>query len=138
MPRIVRLYRFGGPENLRIEVAPSQHPGPGEVRLRVEAAGVNRDQLTFMRGEHPSGYGIVQPKLPSRLGYEVAGVVEAAGEGVDPSWIGKRVATVPGFDQNRYGTLGEEAVVPAGVLCEYPSNLTLALAKRMRDCSKPM
>jgi NADPH:quinone reductase-like Zn-dependent oxidoreductase len=81
-----------------------------------------------MRGEHPSGHGIVQPKLPSRLGYEVAGVVEAAGEGVDASWIGKRVATVPGFDQNRYGTLGEEAVVPAGVLCEYLSNLTLAQA----------
>ncbi|MDE3186786.1 MAG: zinc-dependent alcohol dehydrogenase family protein [Acidobacteriota bacterium] len=128
MPRIVRLYQFGGPENLKVEDAPSQQPGSGEVRLRVEAAGVNRDQFTFMSGQHYSGHGIVQPKLPTRLGYEVAGVVEAVGEGVDRSWIGKRVSTVPGFDQNRYGALGEEAVVPVGAIAEYPSNLTTAQA----------
>ena len=46
------------------------------------------------------------------------------GEGVDAGWIGKPVATVPGFSQNRYGTLGEEAVVPVEVLGEYPANLT--------------
>ena len=51
-------------------------------------------------------------------------MVEVVGEGVDSSWIGKRVNTLPGFDQNRYGTLGEEAVVPADVLSEHPSNLT--------------
>ncbi len=58
------------------------------------------------------------------MGYEVAGVVEAVGEGVDRSWVGRKVATVPGFSQNRYGTLGEEAIVPADVLGEYPDNLT--------------
>ena len=124
MPRIVRFYTFGGPENLKIEEASSQQPGPGEVRLRVEAAGVNRDQYTFMSGQHFSGHGFVQPKLPSRIGYEVAGIVEAVGEGVDSSWIGKCVAPVAPFDQNRYGTLGEEAIVPGDILCEYPSNLT--------------
>jgi NADPH:quinone reductase-like Zn-dependent oxidoreductase len=128
MPKIVRLYQFGGPENLKIEDAPSEQPGPGEVRLRVEAAGINLTQFTFMRGQHYSDHGIVQPRVPTRLGYEVAGVVEAAGEGVDPSWMGKRVSTIPGFDQNRYGALGEEAVVPAHVLTEYPSNLTTAEA----------
>jgi NADPH:quinone reductase-like Zn-dependent oxidoreductase len=128
MPRIVRLHTFGGPEVLKIEDAPSQQPGPGEVRLRVEAAGVNRDQFTFMSGQHYSGHGIVQPKLPTRLGYEVAGVVEAVGEGVNSSWIGKRVSTAPGFDQNRYGALGEETVVPVGAIAEYPSNLTTAQA----------
>jgi NADPH:quinone reductase-like Zn-dependent oxidoreductase len=126
MPRIVRLHRFGGAENLRIEEAPSQQPGPGEVRLRVEAAGVNRDHFTFMSGHQFRGHGFVQPQLPSRLGYEAAGVVAAVGEGVDRSWIGKRVAPVPGFDESRYGTLGEEAVVPVGTLSEYPSNLTSA------------
>ncbi len=124
MPRIVRLHGFGGPENLRVEEEPSQQPGPGEVRLRVEAAGVNRDHFTFMSGHQFRGHGFVQPELPSRLGYEAAGVVAAVGEGVDRSWIGKRVAPVPGFDESRYGTLGEEAVVPAGTLSEYPSNLT--------------
>jgi NADPH:quinone reductase-like Zn-dependent oxidoreductase len=128
MPRIVRLHAFGGPENLRIEEAPSQQPGPGEVRLRVEAAGVNRDHFTFMSGHQFSSHGFVEPRLPSRLGYEAAGIVEAVGEGVDRSWIGKRVSTVPGFDECRYGTLGERAVVPVAFLGEYPSNLTTAQA----------
>jgi NADPH:quinone reductase-like Zn-dependent oxidoreductase len=128
MPRIVRLYGFGGPENLRIDEDPPVPPGRGEVRLRVEAAGVNRDHYTFMSGQQFKGHGFVQPELPTRLGYEAAGVVEAVGEGVERSWIGKRVAPVPGFDESRYGTLGEEAVVPAGTLSEYPSNLTSAQA----------
>jgi NADPH:quinone reductase-like Zn-dependent oxidoreductase len=128
MPRTVRLHAFGGPENLRIESAHSQQPGAGEVRLRVEAASVTRDHFTFMSGHQFSGHGFVQPKLPSRLGYEAAGVVEAVGEGVDRSWIGKRVSTVPGFDESRYGTLGEEAVVPVAFLGEYPSRLTTAQA----------
>lgn len=128
MPRIVRLHQLGGPENLRVENIASEAPGSGEVLLRVEAAGINRDQFAFMAGEHYSSHGIVQPKLPSRIGYEVAGVVQAVGEGVDRSWIGKRVATYPGFDQNRYGTLGEEAIVPNGVFTEAPSQLTAAEA----------
>jgi NADPH:quinone reductase-like Zn-dependent oxidoreductase len=68
VPKIVRFYEFGGPEVLRVEDAPSAAPGPGEVRLRVEAAGVNRDHFTFMGGQHFRGHGFVQPKLPSRLG----------------------------------------------------------------------
>jgi NADPH:quinone reductase-like Zn-dependent oxidoreductase len=124
MPKIIALHAFGGAENLHLEDVPSQQPGPGEARLRVEAAGLNRDLFTFMHGQHYSGHGFVQPKLPSRLGYEVAGVVEAVGEGVDPVWIGKRVAPAFGFDQNQYGVLGEEAIIPASFLCEYPSTLT--------------
>jgi NADPH:quinone reductase-like Zn-dependent oxidoreductase len=124
MPKIVRLHAFGGPENLRIEDAPSQQPGTGEVRLWVEAASVTRDHFTFMSGRQFRGHGFVQPKLPSRLGYEAAGVVEAVGEGVDRKWLGKRVSTVLGFDQSRYGTLGEEAVVPIAFLTVYPSRLT--------------
>ncbi len=46
------------------------------------------------------------------------------GEGVDASWIGKSVATIPAFGMNQYGTLGEQAVVPASALTEYPANLT--------------
>jgi NADPH:quinone reductase-like Zn-dependent oxidoreductase len=121
MPKIVRFHQLGGAENLRFEELPSQAPGKGEVRLRVEAAGLNRAESLYYRGQY-----FETPQLPSRLGYEVAGVVQAAGEGVDPAWVGKRVATIPGFSQNRYGTLGEEAVVPGEVLGEYPKNLTPA------------
>ena len=119
MPRIVRFHQLGGPQNLQIEEAPRQQPGKGEVRLGVLAAGLNRAESVYMRGRY-----FEQPQLPSRIGYEVSGIVEAVGEGVDAGWIGKTVATIPGFSQNRYGTLGEEAVVPVEVLGAYPANLT--------------
>lgn len=119
MSTIVRFHELGGPEVLKIEDLPLLEPGKGEVRLRVQAAGLNRAEALFTRGQY-----LEQPKLPSRIGYEVAGVVDAVGEGVDKSWIGKRAATVPAFSMNQNGTLGEQAVVPAFALAEYPSNLT--------------
>src|ERR1035437_2008811 len=70
------------------------------------------------------GIYLERPPLPTRLGYEVAGVVDAVGEGVDQRWIGKSVAVVPGSSMSRYGTLGEEAVVPVEFLGEYPASLT--------------
>jgi len=123
MPKIVRFHQLGGPENLRIEEVASQQPGKGEVRLRVLAAGLNRAESVYYHGHY-----FEKPVLPSRLGYEVAGVVEAVGEDVDKGWLGESAATIPGFSQNRYGTLGEEAVVPVEVLGKYPANLTPAQA----------
>lgn len=128
MTKIVRLHAFGGPENLQIDDVASTLPGIGEVSLRIEAAGINRDHYTFMNGHQFSGHGFIQPELPSRLGYEAAGVVEAVGEGVDRSWIGKKVAPFFGFDESRFGMLGEEAIVPVEFLSEYPSNLTAVQA----------
>ncbi len=119
MPKIVRFHQVGGPENLKLEDAPSAQPGKGEVRLQVHAAGLNRGESMFLHGAY-----IEQPQLPSRIGYEVAGVVEAVGEGVDKSWVGKKVATVPGYSMNRYGGLGEEAIVPVTALGEYPAKLS--------------
>ena len=123
MPKIVRFHQLGGPEVLKIEETPSPEPGKGEVRLKVQAVGLNRAESMFYHGQY-----LEQPNLPSRLGYEAAGVVEAVGQGVEREWIGKSVATVPGFSMTRYGTLGEEAVVPASALGKYPANLTPAAA----------
>ena len=106
MPKVVRFHELGGPEVLRFEEIPSQQPGQGEVKLRVQASGLNRAESAYYHGKY-----FEQPQFPSRVGYEVAGVVEAVGEGVDAAWLGKPVATIPGFSQNRYGTLGEEARV---------------------------
>lgn len=119
MPTIVRFHQLGGPEVLQIEDAPLQEPGKGEVRLRVQAAGLNRAEALFFRGQY-----LEQPKLPARIGYEAAGVVDAVGEGVDQSWLGKRAATIPAFSLNQYGALGEQAVFPVFALTEFPSNLT--------------
>jgi NADPH:quinone reductase-like Zn-dependent oxidoreductase len=122
--KVVCLHAFGGPENLKLDTVTTVHPGPGEALLRVEAAGINRDHFTFMSGQQFSGHGFIQPQLPSRLGYEATGTVVEVGEGVDHSWIGKHVSPLHGFDESRYGLLGEEAIVPVEFLSEYPSNLT--------------
>ena len=119
MPKIVRFHSIGGPENLKIEEVPSRAPGEGEVKLRVQAVGLNRAEAGFMRGMY-----FETPELPSRIGYEAAGVVEAVGPGVDPSLAGKQVATVPGYSMSKYGVLGEEAIVPAYSLGEYPAKLS--------------
>jgi NADPH:quinone reductase-like Zn-dependent oxidoreductase len=119
MPKIIRFHSIGGPENLTLEELPLQPPGEGEVKIRVEAVGLNRAEAGFMRGRY-----FEVPELPSKLGYEAAGVVESVGPGVDPSWVGKRVATVPGFSMSKYGVLGEEAIVPADSLGEYPAKLS--------------
>lgn len=119
MAKIVRFHTLGGPENLQLEELPSRKPGEGEVKLRVNAVGLNRAELLFMQGRY-----FEQVELPSQMGYEASGVVESVGPGVDSSWIGKHVATVPGFSMSKNGVLGEEAVVPASVLGEYPSKLS--------------
>jgi NADPH:quinone reductase-like Zn-dependent oxidoreductase len=119
MPTIVRFHEVGGPENLKLEELPREEPGKGEVTLRVKALGLNRAESMYYRSQN-----LEQPRLPSRLGYEAAGVVEAVGPGVDAQWIGKQVATIPSFSMSRYGMMGEEAVVPVEALSEYPPNLT--------------
>jgi NADPH:quinone reductase-like Zn-dependent oxidoreductase len=121
MPKIVRFYELGGPEKLKLEDGTSQEPKENEVKLRVQATGLNRAELLYMAGRY-----FEQPKLPSRIGYEAAGVVEAVGPGVDKSLVGKKVATVPGYSMNQFGVLGEEAVVPASVLGDYPGKLSPA------------
>jgi len=120
MPRIVRLYEFGGPEKLQLEDAPSQQPGKDEVKLRVQATGLNRAEAMYMRGSY---YGD-KPSLPSRIGFEAAGKVEAVGPGVDPVLIGRQVSTMGGFSQGQYGVLGEEAIVPVSAIAEYPGSFS--------------
>jgi len=121
MPKIVRFHELGGPEVLKIEDLPSQEPGKGEVRLKVQAIGLNRAESLFFHGRY-----LEEPQLPARLGYEAAGVVEAVGPGVDKSWLGRQVATIPSFSMNAYGMLGEEAISPVAALGEYPASLSPA------------
>ncbi len=119
MANTVLLHKTGGPENLKIEDAATRAPEAGEVKLRVEAVGLNRAELMYMGGHY-----FEKPALPSRIGYEVAGVVEAVGPGGDAGLLGKRVATDPGYSMNKFGVLGEEAVVPASSLGEFPAKLS--------------
>lgn len=119
MPKTVRFHQVGGPEVLKIEEEPQRQPGKGEVRLKVQAVGLNRAESMFMRGQY-----VEPPKLPGGVGYEAAGVVEAVGTNVDKNWMGKRVAIIPSFSMNDYHMLGEEAIAPAAALGEYPAKLS--------------
>jgi NADPH:quinone reductase-like Zn-dependent oxidoreductase len=119
MPKAVRFHKIGGPENLVIEQLPSRHPAEGEARLRVAAIGLNRAESGFCRGLY-----FEKPVLPSRIGYEAAGTVDEVGPGVDPSWVGRKAATIPGYSMSQYGVLGEEAIVPASSIAAYPERLS--------------
>ena len=119
MARIVRFHKLGGPEVLKIEDVSSKEPSKGEVILRVQAIGLNRAESMFMHG-----YYLEPTQLPATLGYEASGIVTAVGANVDPSWLNKRVSTIPAFSMNQYGVLGTEVIVPVHALAEYPSHLT--------------
>jgi len=119
MPKIVRFYETGGPKVLKIEELPLVEPGEGEVRLAVEAIGLNRAEVMFRQGQY-----LENPELPSRLGYEAAGIVDAVGPGVSGIQIGDRVSTIPSFSMGTYGVYGESAVVPAHAVAHYPDSLS--------------
>ncbi|HEY7095661.1 MAG TPA: zinc-dependent alcohol dehydrogenase family protein [Terriglobales bacterium] len=119
MPKVVRFYETGGPDVLKFEEVPPQQPEKGEVRLKVQAIGLNRAESMFYRGQY-----LYQPMFPAGLGYEAAGIVETVGSDVDKSWIGKRVSTVPAFSLNEYSMVGEAVIAPVGAVAEYPTNLS--------------
>ncbi len=77
MPKIVRFHETGAAEELKLEDLPLTEPGEGEVRLKVEAIGLNRADVLFRQGRY-----LQHPEPPSRLGYEAAGTVDAVGPGV--------------------------------------------------------
>ncbi|MBH5385037.1 zinc-dependent alcohol dehydrogenase family protein [Bradyrhizobium diversitatis] len=117
--KIVRFHETGSADVLRIDKVPLPEPGPGEVRLRVKAIGLNRAEMMFREGQY-----FLQPNFPSKLGYEASGIVEAVGQGVDANLVGKVRSTVPAFPLNQYGVYGEVAIVPAGALAAYPEHLS--------------
>ncbi len=88
MPKIIRFHETGGADVLQIEDLPLEEPGQGEVRLKVEAIGLNRAEVMFREGRY-----LEDPELPSRLGYEAAGIVDAVGPGVGNIQVG--TASVP-------------------------------------------
>src|ERR1700752_3616941 len=85
--RAVVITKHGDPSVLQVQQRPSPPPpGPGQLRGAVRAAGVNFADPLARVGMYPDA-----PKLPAVVGYEVAGTVEAVGEGVDPNRVGERV-----------------------------------------------
>ena len=87
--RAVMLTKKGGPEVLEVVDLPVENPGPGQLRIRVRAAGVGATDLNMLGGNY-----MFAPKIPFVPGYEVAGVVDAVGPGVTSFEAGQRVAAL--------------------------------------------
>ena len=86
--KAIQVYQFGGPEVLAVHEVPTPKPGPGEVLVRVRAAGVNPYDTYMRNGAYP-----VKPALPYTPGSDAAGTIETVGEGVAKVKPGNRVYT---------------------------------------------
>ena len=125
MEHAIRFYEAGSPDVLRYETTQVGAPGPGEVRLRHQAVGLNFADTYFRNGTYPI-------PLPNGMGVEAAGVIEAIGPNVTNVDVGDRV-TYTGFI-NTLGAYSTARVVPAAPLIRLPEaiNCETAAAMTMR------
>jgi NADPH2:quinone reductase len=115
--RAVMLTGKGGPralDVLKVVTLPVEEPGPGQVRVRVRAAGVGSTDFLVVGGSYRYG-----PKIPFVPGYEIAGVVDAVGPGVDRLRVGQRVAAL-----TVYGGFGEMLVRDAEHFLPIPDGVS--------------
>jgi len=114
--RAIRVHEYGGPEVLRYEEVPLPEPGPGQVRVKIEAAGVNFIDIYHRTGLYPN-------PLPFTPGIEGAGIVDAVGPEVTDVRVGDRVAYALAL-----GAYAERALVPAWKLVSVPEDVDLSVA----------
>ena len=122
MAHAIRFDKPGGPDVLRWEEVAVGNPGPGQVRLRHEAVGLNFADTYFRTGLYPI-------PLPNGIGVEAAGVVTAVGDGVTGVAVGDRV-TYTGF-VNTLGAYSTERVIPAAPLIKLPDAISCETAAAM-------
>jgi NADPH2:quinone reductase len=120
MSHAIRFHRTGGPEVLRWEEADVGAPGPGKVRVRHNAVGLNFADTYFRSGLYPV-------QLPSGLGVEGSGVVEAVGPGVTNMVAGDRVA----YTGSPLGAYSTVRVMPAAPLVKLPNEIPFETAAAM-------
>lgn len=122
MATAIRMHRTGGPEVLELEQVEVSDPGPGQVRLRHAAVGLNYADTYFRNGTYPV-------PLPAGMGVEAAGVVEAIGPDVTNVAVGDRV-TYTGF-LNTLGAYSTERLIPAAPLIQLPDAIGFETAAAM-------
>ena len=110
--RAVRIDQYGGPEQLKIVEVGVGEPGPGEIRIRHKACGLNFLDV-YQRT------GVYQLPMPLQLGMEASGIVEAVGEGVTHLKVGDRAA----YASQPPGAYCELRVMPAKCVCKLPDNI---------------
>ena len=108
--RALLSHEPGGPETLRLDELPDPQPGSGEILVRVRAAAINFPDVLIIEDKYQ-----LKPPRPFAPGGEIAGEIEAIGEGVQGWTVGDRVIAVTGF-----GGLAEKVVVPARAAYRLP------------------
>jgi synaptic vesicle membrane protein VAT-1 len=112
--RAIVTTRNGLVDVLQVETRPDPVPGKGEVLIRIKAAGLNFADILARQGLYPDA-----PPKPCVMGYEVSGIVEAAGDGVDPSFVGEPVIAL-----TRFGGQAEIVVAPVRQVSKKPEALS--------------
>jgi NADPH:quinone reductase-like Zn-dependent oxidoreductase len=112
--RTITIAKHGGPEVLEIREVDDPTPGPGQVRIRVRAAGLNFAEVMARKGLYPDA-----PKAPMVVGYEVAGEIDALGEGATGFRVGERVAAL-----TRFGGHAEAVCVPEAQVFRMPDAMS--------------
>ena len=120
MTRAIQISAFGGPEQMRLVDVAVGEPGPGEIRIRHHACGLNFIDVYQRTGLYPN-------PLPLALGMEGAGIVEAVGEGVTHLKPGDRAA----YASNPPGSYSEARVMPAKAVCRLPERIAFDTAAGM-------
>ncbi len=120
MTKAINIFKHGGPEVMEYVDVDVGAPGPGEVRIRHAACGLNFVDVYFRTGLYP------QP-LPSGLGQEGAGTIEAIGEGVVDFAVGDRVA----YGTGPNGSYSEVRLIPAKFLVKLPDAISFQTAAAM-------
>ncbi|MFZ2392730.1 quinone oxidoreductase family protein [Rhodoferax sp.] len=118
--RAIRIEQHGGPEQLKLVSVTVGEPGPGEVRIRHHAVGLNFIDVYQRSGLYPM-------TLPQQLGMEAAGVVEAVGEGVAHLRVGDRAA----YASQPPGSYCELRVMPAQCVCKLPDAISFETGAAM-------
>src|SRR5688500_5981386 len=113
----VRIHRNGGPEELRVERVDVGDPGPGAVRVRHTAVGLNFTDIHHRTGRYPS------PEMPLVLGMEGVGVIDEVGPDVTDFRVGGRVAYAGASPSLPPGAYCELRIMPAGRLVPVPSDV---------------
>jgi NADPH:quinone reductase-like Zn-dependent oxidoreductase len=121
MMKAVRFSQFGGPEVLDIVDLPEPHPGPGQIRIAVRAAGVNPSDWKKRKG-------LMDGELPQTVGHEAAGVVDELGAGVADVAVGDRVSgfSAQGAAQAELAVLSYYAPIPPSL--DFPGAAALPAA----------
>src|ERR1044071_679214 len=110
----VFIVATGGPDKLQVREAPDPAPTTDQLRIRVKASGINFADILARKGLYPDA-----PKLPAVVGYEVAGIVDAAGPQASRDWIGK-----PVFSLTRFGGYADTGCVSQTQVFEKPAQLS--------------